>query len=1106
MPQGQGPRWVVVPNSAPGKTKTLRLDRSLLRRSTRAVVTLRRDHQEALGSVDLDPNRWLDAVTLTLDALKPVVHEQGDAPVSLFEHDSHHSVAACRRAAKLLSQEPRLAPLLSALSWVLSTRTAEAPRYLDWVAQNRLPLVTLLRSHSDGLSFAIQLAHLAQHVGAARLVELMALIGDLRLYTVPIDGAEAFIERTSSALGERSADGTLGLSMPEPELASALQRFTEHLLAQNPAFQRRALRLLGCCQLNTVLLEWSRWWSTARRVVDLANRSARARQGNRARRQAMNVTLTRLRALRQGIPLPRQQVGWSPTEFAPAMAVNFASLDHECVQEACAALGELSEHDPSIRWHFLYRWYRMSYVLRPRERARLLSAIRGFRHFVRATGGQPVVFKPWVCGPSTDYAWRPWWDTADSQVVDESRDPARVEALFESMIRVYRKRPDALTHTLTDRLAELVLANADARFAARAVLVLEETGHIGKDLTATQIQTALGLCNRDPRTFVELALAIRAICHDTDLRPEVVVSGFAHLVGADAELVRLLLLCPKRKLLLESARRLGALSSLKSQAQPIPLLPVAPDTVDAFPEALRTEGALLARFDADAVRVSRNLWGSASRASDAFREEQAKLTELLPRAPGWRAERLRKRLSNIEKRLLAEDGSSPTTARRLKRKLRQRAALKLLELVDAETHRAFRSATVRHFGLATEASWLSDPSVARVVTATFSLDRSTQRLAQRLLRERAGPPPWDLRDDPANRAFLDRLQRQGFHVAPWIDGIGTMELRTADGRAVALQLEDDPLQIFNMGTHFDTCLSPDDYNFFSVFSNAADINKRVLYSRDASAKVVGRRLLALSDEGRIVTYRPYSHVKGDDFDALSLGFIRELASAMGTIVVSEGHISRLAAPRWYDDGSFNVTYDFDCLSEGSDFRRSLTACRVERVPTLLEDAFGLAPLNEAQTHAVLQLPEIAARPELISSVLARADNAAALPKETAIRTALLLENAGHTDTAVRWFADPLERQMLSMHRDTQWLDERAVLFLCRRVPARGLRLLRSTAPRRNSHWGEAATTWRALAEATCMVALGRRNKAARLYEKAHDAHGASELERFAEERGIVLAR
>jgi len=85
------------------------------------------------------------------------------------------------------------------------------------------------------------------------------------------------------------------------------------------------------------------------------------------------------------------------------------------------------------------------------------------------------------------------------------------------------------------------------------------------------------------------------------------------------------------------------------------------------------------------------------------------------------------------------------------------------------------------------------------------------------------------------------MRDAGVDPAPWLDTapvrvtaalVGDRATRTAGDPHVRAELElalsGDPLEVFAMGTHFGTCLSPGSMSFFSVVANAADINKRVL--------------------------------------------------------------------------------------------------------------------------------------------------------------------------------------------------------------------------------------------------------------------------------------
>ena len=108
---------------------------------------------------------------------------------------------------------------------------------------------------------------------------------------------------------------------------------------------------------------------------------------------------------------------------------------------------------------------------------------------------------------------------------------------------------------------------------------------------------------------------------------------------------------------------------------------------------------------------------------------------------------------------------------------------------------------------------MTEPRNLTLVATASRLAPRHRALAWRLFRERCGPPPWDLRDAPQNLAFRQRLAHLDW--SPWIDGVGTMAVQAGETR-LHLRLEDDPLEVFRMGGHFQTCLSPGSFSIAST--------------------------------------------------------------------------------------------------------------------------------------------------------------------------------------------------------------------------------------------------------------------------------------------------
>jgi len=128
-----------------------------------------------------------------------------------------------------------------------------------------------------------------------------------------------------------------------------------------------------------------------------------------------------------------------------------------------------------------------------------------------------------------------------------------------------------------------------------------------------------------------------------------------------------------------------------------------------------------------------------------------------------------------------------------------------------------------------------------------------------------------------------------------------------DGERHVLVVEDDPLEVLRMGIPFDTCLDLDDgFNADSTVLNAVDINKRVLYLRNARGSVVARKLIAISSSFTLIGYRLYSAGDGDARPAVAaavLELCRALADDCGLALAATGVPDQIHPGFWYDDGT-----------------------------------------------------------------------------------------------------------------------------------------------------------------------------------------------------------
>ncbi len=142
--------------------------------------------------------------------------------------------------------------------------------------------------------------------------------------------------------------------------------------------------------------------------------------------------------------------------------------------------------------------------------------------------------------------------------------------------------------------------------------------------------------------------------------------------------------------------------------------------------------------------------------------------------------------------------------------------------------------------------------------------KSNRRLLLKLLRGYLdGQRHWP-KQHPANVEYLQKLEAQGVDVQMWQQAYPKVYVcRGVVGERVHILLEEDPLSILQMGNYFGTCLRFGGINAFSTVANACELNKRVIYARDSKGSILGRKLIGINAEGRLVGFRTYTTIDED---------------------------------------------------------------------------------------------------------------------------------------------------------------------------------------------------------------------------------------------------
>jgi hypothetical protein len=195
-----------------------------------------------------------------------------------------------------------------------------------------------------------------------------------------------------------------------------------------------------------------------------------------------------------------------------------------------------------------------------------------------------------------------------------------------------------------------------------------------------------------------------------------------------------------------------------------------------------------------------------------------------------------------------------------------------------------------------------DTAEARHALCLQGFIRDNRRALRRFLRAYFGGQRTYLIDHPVNRAWLERHKRVAY---TWLHGI--QRCFTLPDSKVYLAVEQNPLEVLRLGTYVGSCLGLGGIMADSAAAVVLDINKCVVYARDASGTVLGRQLLALAEDERLVCFSVYPLEAPPPIKRAFLDYDRALAEALKVEIHAQKsqddgyEIVRLLSSYWWDD-------------------------------------------------------------------------------------------------------------------------------------------------------------------------------------------------------------
>lgn len=876
------------------------VDGDLLTRTRRAARTLLREHARALPELVGEVELWWSVADVVLRWCGTDLAAGGDAAALAAE--------LLPLLGKRLARAAQAAPAAVAVAWALEPERLE--RALRWLA--RYPVATAF-----DVPLTLRLTYLATQskdtaVGAAALAELLALEG------AEPDSLLAHLFLVLERL--RAKDARPTEPMPScKRLRPRLLEWFERLCAEPAPVQERALALLVVSGLRDHLEAWQRWEQDLQPLL------------GRARAFADLPAVARTGSQRAVL---EQAIKKAQSSKPPLLSVGFAIPAFMRLSD-----GELAAALPAVQ-----RWLG---ALPPSTRLENLLRCEHALHWAtREVRSKMAAF---------------WWHLNPSLIaiphVHSTLSWGLEEELLEGMHADQLPRLDQVVKALAERtsvteralrLAGLWVGAKPKASVTELVQLVELSLPVQHEWHHEAVAATAAL---EPESPAQAIVLVEEMLRHRDSARVLRAFCLAAAAQGHAWLVRAAL---ERKQG-EPLAMIAAAWELLPPAKRPPLATRGPTVWSArYPSELREALERLAEIDPEAEHTAQARLANDFPEPAALRRELAALKARRPLD-----ERATRRMATLRARLTRPPVPSPQRLRNLARKVDDSVAGIWLALLWQRLRALVLEHCVERFRLPRPPEWPLDRQWLKVLLGLLQLPVDERTLAARLLRARMGPRPWDLRDERANREFAARARRQGLVLEPWLEAT-PRRVEDKNG-TIELWLSDDPIEVFAMGAHFQTCLSPGGINFFSVVANAADLNKRVLYARRGD-RVLARCLLAITDTGSLLTFHPYCH-GGLDFATLVKQFVAELAHSMNTTTAPSGRVRTLLASRWYDDGPQDLTHQFKALRGAN-----LNAISAADLPRRLEELLG-RELDELTLPHVLEHPALRQKPELFGALV-----------------------------------------------------------------------------------------------------------------------------------------
>lgn len=934
----------------------------------RLVHAFPRALPQLVGSVDL----WEKRVSLKLQAVRALLEGKMVQPWQALLLNEQGTVRLVRQVDQLKRQRPTLIPLLDALVWCLSLDPKLLEQAVDWLEHEQLALSQILENFPDGIKVCLLLFTLSQELNTSRTSHLVSLLAN------PVWQAEgAFAYKRFFASQRHYFEGfplqaaAFKLELPAlpavSEAAETWQVWLEDLMRLPTKECRRLIDLVTSLLTPKVLAAWQDWHKDSQLFLaefkGLASEYYKLYQATYPAKQRKALEKQFSQATReswigfkqQEMPLVHKLKPWLDDLQAfgqvPELTKALSNLESQ--------LQRLSETSP---------WRQPQTVLKVLQHWQLSYEESDARRFKRLVRAWLSYLKGSSSAEALEARLKPWSKLLAYYTQQQQQAVYLLEAalgykemtgreadFFTKLGQVCESAPEQIDDGFRFYyFYEIIPAHWPCVDYFRQTLALKERFDEPRLVVAFDAFLAA-----DPSAehFKRLFTWWQSLEAETSYSESLqVIEVLAYLYRAGYQ--EIYYYVSLNKLWSCVLKMAELLPLLQAEMQVLPSLLEVPEDLLTYPTSLHGSLELLGRYHPKSVQVAERILESVKANSAKVEQQRAYLQTKLAECTDERlAGFLKQRLVNLEQRLQQDEPITLSEQRldRFREKLVHATLHEFFRAWEANCLQALQAQLHKAFGLEQiPPEWLADTNKLNSLLALASLEPAVRRVVGWLCQAQQ-QNAYPVVTAPANQVWLSRMQKRGVNTQIWVEGFKLKtELKLENKtQIIYMRFAKDIFEVFRMGDHFQTCLSRGGVNFFSVVANAADINKRILYFFDEQQQVIGRCLLAISDQGELVRFYLYSHLPHKALEPCLQLSVSELVQRMNIQLGAGGTISKLVSTAWYDDGIESLNFEVE-QAVFTQLSVQLTQLKADSIFTAVVQAFAPDALNELGILSVLR--------------------------------------------------------------------------------------------------------------------------------------------------------